>query len=86
MQYKACSRQKNDCLRVVVWRHDVTRSRTAMTQGLAHSLGLKLYDPSHPQLGPPKYETFAVAWKCVNFPVPPENVHSPTPVAKSSAQ
>jgi hypothetical protein len=58
------------------------------TLGIRHSPGLKLYVPSTVQLGADSvgHDTSALPWNQVNFPVPPENVHSPRPVAKSSLQ
>ena len=32
--------------------------------------------PRHPKSSPPRYDTSTLAWKWVNFPVPPENVHN----------
>jgi hypothetical protein len=54
----------------------------------AQSRGLKLYVPSTAQLGAAEagHDTSALPWNQVNFPVPPENVQRPRPVAKSSLQ
>ena len=47
--------------------------------------GLKLYVPSQdqrPVVG--SYVTATLAWKCLNCPVPPENVTTPESVANES--
>ena len=50
------------------------------------ALPLNEYVPSQATVGPLTGETATLAWKRLYIPVPPENVHAPITVARSSLQ